>query len=188
MERTHCRAQEGTWPYTGTAGQTGSYQAVGKWEKGGAPDIELLPVLSRQLGVTIDALFGMEGREQVDVADTVRRWMLTVPQGQRVDQLCRLVWTAAGPVMSSKPADVMNISGYENCCESEDMEDDRAVHWLRRTRIAMEDGTILSVRANDMSFVSVWPKPQTGWKSFLEENDRYRKLFSVLAMPNWFAA
>ena len=44
-----------------------SYQAVGKWEKGGAPDGELLPVLSRQLGVTIDALFGLEGGEQVDV-------------------------------------------------------------------------------------------------------------------------
>ena len=38
-----------------------SYQAVGKWEKGGAPDVELLPILAEQLGVTIDALFGLEG-------------------------------------------------------------------------------------------------------------------------------
>ena len=37
-----------------------SAQAVSKWEKGGTPDVELLPILSRQLGVTIDALFGME--------------------------------------------------------------------------------------------------------------------------------
>ncbi len=161
-----------------------SYQAVGKWEKGGAPDVELLPVLSLQLGVTIDALFGLDGGEQINVEDTVRRWMLTVPQGQRVDQLCRLVWLAAGPVMSSRPEDVMDISGYENCCESGDMEDNAAVHWLRRTRISMEDGTILGIRANDMSFVSVWPEPKMGWKSFFEENDRYRKLFSVLAMPN----
>ena len=61
-----------------------SAQAVGKWEKGGAPDVELLPVLSRQLGVTIDALFGLEGGEQVDVEDAVRRWMCTVPRERRV--------------------------------------------------------------------------------------------------------
>ena len=52
-----------------------SAQAVSKWEKGGTPDVELLPVLSRQLGVTIDALFGMEGGEQVAVEDAVGRWL-----------------------------------------------------------------------------------------------------------------
>lgn len=38
-----------------------SAQAVSKWEKGGAPDVELLPALADQLGVTVDALFGREG-------------------------------------------------------------------------------------------------------------------------------
>lgn len=57
-----------------------SSQAVGKWEKGGAPDVELLPVLSRQLGVTIDALFGLEGGEQIDVEDAAGRWLLGLPQ------------------------------------------------------------------------------------------------------------
>lgn len=161
-----------------------SYQAVGKWEKGGAPDVELLPILAAKLGVTIDALFGLEGGEQVDVEDTVRRWIVAVPHDQRVDWLCRLVWIAAGPVISSKPEDVIDISGYENCCETEDTEDGRTIRWLRRTRIAMENGTILGIRANDMSFVSVWPEPKAGWKPFLEGNERYRKLFAVLAMPN----
>ena len=35
-----------------------STQAVSKWERGGTPDIELLPDLSEVLGVSIDALFG----------------------------------------------------------------------------------------------------------------------------------
>ena len=77
-----------------------SSQAVGKWEKGGAPDVELLPVLSRQLGVTIDALFGLEGGEKVDVEDAVRRWIVTIPKGQRLDKLCRLVWSAVKGTLS----------------------------------------------------------------------------------------
>ena len=71
-----------------------SSQAVGKWEKGGAPDVELLPVLSRQLGVTMDALFGLEGGEQVDVEDAVGRWLRGFPNKERMGQFCRLVWAS----------------------------------------------------------------------------------------------
>lgn len=35
-------------------------QAVSKWERGGTPDVELLPSLSEVLNVSIDALFGRE--------------------------------------------------------------------------------------------------------------------------------
>ena len=35
-----------------------SAQAVSKWEKGGAPDVSLLPAVADALGVSIDSLFG----------------------------------------------------------------------------------------------------------------------------------
>ena len=42
-------------------------QAVSKWETGAAlPDIQLLPALSEQLGVTIDALFAMTDEGRLD--------------------------------------------------------------------------------------------------------------------------
>lgn len=159
-----------------------SSQAVGKWEKGGAPDVELLPILAEQLGVTIDALFGLESGEQVDVENTVYRWMLTVPRDRRVDRLCRLVWSAAGAVMSGGPKDELDISGYENCCET--VEDGKPTRWLRRTRIAMEDGTILGVRADDMSFAAIFPEPEAGWEAFMDSNAHCRRLFEVLAKPH----
>lgn len=159
-----------------------SSQAVGKWEKGGAPDVELLPVLSRQLGVTIDALFGLEGGGQINIEDTVYRWMLTVPQNRRVDRLCRLVWSAAGAVMSSKPEDKIDVSSYENCCETVNPENGEG--WLRRTRIMMEDGTILGVRADDMSFAVIFPEPEAGWEQFFPDNALCRRLFETLAQPH----
>lgn len=160
-----------------------SAQAVSRWECGGAPDVTLLPAVADTLGVTVDALFGREGGEKVDIEDAVRRWMLTIPWGQRVDKLCRLIWNAAGPAMSTKPGDIPDISGYESCCETENPEDEQ-VRWLRRTRISMEDGLILGVRADDMSFAAVFPEPEAGWEAFMEDNGVYRRLFEVLARPH----
>ena len=159
-----------------------SAQAVSKWEKGGAPDVELLPALADTLGVTVDALFGREGGEQVDMKEIIRRWMDAIPQNQRVDRLCRLIWAAAGPVMSTGPEDQLDISGYEACCETEDPEN--GTRWLRRTRIMTEDGIILGVRADDMSFAAVFPEPEKGWEAFLENNERCRRLFGVLSRPH----
>lgn len=162
-----------------------SAQAVSKWEKGGAPDVELLPVLAEELGVTIDALFGLDSGEKLDIAGAIRRWLATVPAERRVDRLCRTVWAAAGAVISpDDPEDIVDISGYENRCESEDTQDGRPVRWLRRTRITTEDGVILGVRANDMSFAIVFPEPEEGWEPYLASNSDYRRLFAVLAKPH----
>ena len=56
-----------------------STQAVSRWECGGAPDVALLPAVADALGVTIDALFGREGGEKVDMVEAVWRWMFTIP-------------------------------------------------------------------------------------------------------------
>ena len=56
-----------------------SAQAVSRWECGGAPDVALLPAVADALGVTIDALFGREGGEKVDMVEAVWRWMFTSP-------------------------------------------------------------------------------------------------------------
>lgn len=37
-----------------------SFQAVSKWENGGAPDLEMLPLLANTFGVTIDELMGFK--------------------------------------------------------------------------------------------------------------------------------
>ena len=55
-----------------------SGQAVSKWEKGGFPDTYLLPTISKVLGVTIDALFGVEKKisdySEDEILDTLFRF------------------------------------------------------------------------------------------------------------------
>ena len=57
-----------------------SGQAVSKWENGGVPDTYLLPTISKVLGVSIDALFGVEKK----ISD--------YSQEEILDLLCQLLF------------------------------------------------------------------------------------------------
>ena len=163
-----------------------SSQAVGKWEKGGAPDVELLPVLAEQLSITIDALFGLESGEKIDVEDAVRRWIATVPQGQRLDKLCRLVWSAVKGTLSYRGLDLRDDPGliYSDHCEQLiEAEDGGKVSALVQTSFLFQEGIIHDVHAEDFSFATIWPEPEAGYEAFLAPNQTYRRLFQVLARP-----
>ena len=155
-----------------------SAQAVSKWEKGGTPDVELLPVLSRQLGVTIDGLFGMEGGEQVAVEDAVGRWLRGFPAKDRPDKFCRLVWSS---ISYFAPVDlVLPDMSYPASCK---IDGGDGIVQLFLTQVLGEGGMLLDVHAGDLSFVTLWPKPKGGWAQWLAPMEEYRKLFAVLARP-----
>ena len=164
-----------------------SAQAVSKWEKGGAPDVELLPALADRLSITIDALFGREGGEAVDMAQTARRWIRTIPEGHRLDQLCRLIWDVAGQIMQSQNysynvEDAFDIK-YLKRAEMTGPDDGVERRVLTRTRITLEEGFMMDVHADDFSFVTIWPQPEAGYEAFFTKNAIYRRLFDVLSKP-----
>ncbi len=154
-----------------------SSQAVSKWENGGTPDVELLPVLSRQLGVTIDALFGMESGEQADAEDAVRRWLRGFPAKERMNRLCRLVWSCVD-YFSPMDVNLPSMSYPESC-----LLDGGSGREMFLTQVLGEGGMLLDVHAEDLSFVTLWPKPKGGWAKWLAPKEEYRKLFAVLARP-----
>ncbi len=155
-----------------------SSQAVGKWEKGGAPDVELLPVLSRQLGVTIDALFGLEGGERVDVEEAVGRWLRGFPNEERLNQFCRLVWSSVKYFLP----DGLNMPemGYLETCQP-DLGDDS--ERLMLSQCWGGGGILVDIHAEDLSFVTLWPKPEKGYAQWFAPKSEYRRLFELLAKP-----
>ena len=157
-----------------------SAQAVSKWEKGGTPDIELLPILSRQLGVTIDALFGMEGGESEDPAEAVGRWLRGFPSKERLDRFCRLVWEAKVHFTPGDCELLLPDTGYPGSCEF--AYGDEMVE-LQLSQIVAEGGFLFDVHAEDLTFVTLWPRPQGGWARWLAPKEDYRRLFGVLAKP-----
>lgn len=156
-----------------------SAQAVSKWEKGGAPDVELLPALADRLGVTIDALFGREGGEAVDIHQTAARWLHTIPKEQRFDQICRLCWTLTKNLVDEIG---MPDIGYLGHAVMMDKDEDMSQYWAM-SRVSLDGGLMLGLHAEDFSFATVWPEPEDGYDAHFASMDEYRALFSVLAMP-----
>ena len=157
-----------------------SAQAVSKWEKGGAPDVELLPVLADRLGVTIDALFGREAGEAVDIHQAASRWLRTVPKERRFDQICRLFWIFTQNMVDE--VTMPDIGYLEQAAALWEDETSGIKQWAI-SRVWLDGGYMLSLHAEDLSFATIWPEPEGGYDAHFASMDKYRALFSVLARP-----
>ena len=156
-----------------------STQAVSRWENGGAPDVTLLPAIADRLNVTIDALFGREGGEAVDIHQTAARWLHTLPKEKRFDQICRLLWTLAKNLVDE--VTIPEIGYLDHAVMMED-EAGPAERWAM-SRVCLDGGLMLDLHAEDISFATVWPEPADGYDAHFAPMDDYRALFSVLSEP-----
>ena len=154
-----------------------SAQAVSKWEKGGAPDVELLPALADRLGVTIDALFGREGGEAGDIHQTAARWLHTIPKEQRYDQICRLFWIFTQNMVDE--VTMPDIGYLEQAAALWEDETSGIKQWAI-SRVWLDGGYMLSLHAEDLSFATVWPEPKDGYDMALGDVKDYVALFRLL--------
>lgn len=156
-----------------------SMQAVSRWENGGMPDTELLPNIADALGTSIDALFGRNEEIPSDITEVLARWIHAMaPDEHVIQRFTRTLWevvirsltTIKVPVEYSKYS-LLNFS----------VPDKDA---LIRTVLSTNDGFVLGVSAEDMSFISFFPEPANGYyDDYLLPNDVYRKIFAALAEP-----
>lgn len=65
-------------------------QAVSKWERGGTPDAEVLPLLADALEVSIDALFG---REDEDLKKTITKRLSRMPKDEAFRSAFNFCWS-----------------------------------------------------------------------------------------------
>lgn len=77
-----------------------STQAVSKWERGGTPDIELLPQIADVLETSIDSLFG---REPKSVEEAIATTLRNTKTEEVFDRAFRLCWAINAGLSHEKP-------------------------------------------------------------------------------------
>ncbi|MDE6281608.1 MAG: helix-turn-helix transcriptional regulator [Oscillospiraceae bacterium] len=153
-----------------------SAQAVSKWEKGGAPDVELLPTLADRLGVTIDTLFGRSQEEIEDMTQMFTRWLEAIPAERRPDQLFRLLSTTFPSLTTMGHDFYVDIPGTVlPSCYTPGHE------WLR-SLLYLTNAICMAIPAEDFPFYMLLPEPQEGYASQLASDEEYRRLFSALSI------
>lgn len=160
-----------------------STQAVSRWECGGAPDVSLLPAIADTLGVTIDALFGIDGGQRTDPLQALTGWLGAQQVHRRLEALCRLIWRASSAVPSSEPVADLDYQRFCQMCD-----DSGKGPALMRSAVALEQGIMLSIGAEDMSFFSIFPEPEAGFDAYFAPPEDCRRLFGVLAQPGLLEA
>lgn len=128
--------------------------------------------------MTIDALFGREGGEKINIEDAAGRWLQGLPSKKRMEQLCRLIWSNVRYFLP----DGLNMPeiGYLDTCQPVlDGSGDR----LMISQCQGGGGILVDIHAEDLSFVTLWPKPENGYAQWLAPKSEYRRLFEILAKP-----
>ena len=154
-----------------------SAQAVSKWEKGGTPDVELLPLLSDTLGVTIDTLFGREERKLEELPQLLSRWLVGLPAKDRLFRLFELLVGSFPNLAAMDPAiaDVIQpMASVLSTCYTADGT------WLR-SGLLLDEGMAIGVLSEDFPFYVLLPEPPAGYASQFSPTEDYRALFSVLS-------
>ena len=154
-----------------------SAQAVSKWEKGGAPDVELLPAIADTLGVTMDTLFGRSADKKEDMSQTLNRWLTGIPHGERLGRMFEVLAASYSHLvdMDALVADVIQpMSAVLPSCYTSDGT------WLR-SALTMEQGYALGVFSRDLPLYLLLPEPPAGYASQFAPPEDYRALFSVLS-------
>lgn len=162
-----------------------SGQAVSKWEKGGVPDTYLLPAISKVLGVSIDALFGVEKKisdyTQDEILDDLFKFCLQKMhcKDNRIDFfkfMFDTIWTVQSAYFENESRPLLK----------DVVEKNRGNSQITSQIINDEGTTYLSLVENFPFFSAVCDTPEISKKLLSEKN--FSEFFSLLASEDGMKA
>lgn len=162
-----------------------SGQAVSKWENGGVPDTYLLPTISKVLGVSIDALFGVEKKisdyTQDEILDDLFKFCLQKMhcKDNRIDFfkfMFDTIWTVQSAYFGNESRPLLKDVVKKNRDNSQ----------ITSQIINDEGTTYLSLVDNFPFFSAVCDTPEISKKLLSEKN--FGEFFSLLASEDGMKA
>lgn len=146
-------------------------QAVSKWECGGTPDAELIPGLADALGVSIDALFGREGRS---AALALAQKLCDMPDPEAYAHAFELCWAMIlGLPHEPTPDNVVKVHlDHSNLDSARHPSFSRVMH---------DSGTAIARHSPDFRHFFLMPEPEKGLSAHLSASEDIRRVFATLS-------
>ncbi len=168
--------QEQLGEFVGVSGQ-----AVSKWENGGVPDTYLLPVISKVLEVSIDALFDTEKKiseyTQDEMLDILFKFCLQKGSGFNIFEfMFETLWALQSAYFGNESRPLL----------SEVIEKNSGNPQITSQIINNNGTTYLSLVKDFPFFCAVWDTPEISKKILSEE--KFEKFFSLLGSEDGLKA
>ncbi len=154
-----------------------SVQAVSKWENGGVPDTELLPLIADFFGVSIDRLFGRSITDYGDLRAALVNKINATPINEKIKLIFNLCWDMERGMMEGA---VKNGS-------IEDFERDIPKTFQTYSSIRLDNGFTQMGIANRSQYFLIVPDAKNSDLAYFDGID-YANLFKELSDKDFFDA
>lgn len=149
-----------------------STQAVSKWECGGAPDTELLPIIADYFNISIDRLFGRSINEYSDLKTEIAKHISSIQQEERMYEAMEYCWVIEKALGGTNVIERSLKQEFEinqnNYCHSQ---------------MQFENGFSSFSLSKEMPYFIIMPEPENGWSNGFFSNDKYVNIYKLLGDP-----
>ncbi len=147
-------------------------QAVSKWERGGVPDAESIPLIADALGVSTDMLFGRENT--ATIVDMIMDEIQSVERTEAMKKVFHYLWAASMAILNEKYIkDSIGIELIDNLRHSQGMG--------YYSRFCLNEG-IMDARLNsDFKYFFFMPEPEKGFCDSLGDPAALAETMSVFS-------
>ena len=156
-----------------------STQAVSKWENGGVPDTELLPMIADFFGVSVDCLFGRNITDYNDLETALCQKIIDAPYSEQVKLVydyCRIMEFALfGEYQQDGKLDDNDIDNYT-------MSEPNAIY----SSFLSDNGFTKMALANTRPYFFVAPEPPADDEKFKLDNADYVSFLKDFSDPDLF--
>lgn len=161
-----------------------SMQAVSRWERGGAPDLSLLPELAQALGITIDQLFNFTSSKPLDPATFLRKELCRIPEEQRFVRAYELALELIELIVDINDGGSEHLYRYLKLNERVDRKQRLASPLPSLLSVSTDEGIMKASLAADFQYVLMMPEPEDGFSSIMKNERAYLRLFALLEKPH----
>lgn len=175
-----------------------SAQAVSKWENGGTPDTELLPIIADFFGVSIDRLFGRNKTNYSHIETDVTRYIAepldnhveeckdfdNVPpevHAVAMDRAQEICWAVNIGLFGTK---ILDNFGFHDRNIFDDIRENVSGGVNMHAEIINDSGIAVTSLSGKFPYFMFSPEPKQGWSVETNDLEEYRKAFAILSEPN----
>lgn len=146
-----------------------STQAVSKWENGGSPDLELVPLIATYFNVTTDYLFDMNDSDIVNIDKKVVKYIQSFDLENRMNVVYDLAFKMS---IATRGDEIENQDEFDEEINNDDMFS---------TIMGPEGIAITSLAKNNKIFMCLPKDDKSDYSKMLLSKDKQRKFCEYLS-------